>query len=206
MSKPKFKVGDKVTIRSWNDMEKEYGTDFGGNIKVPRLFNKDMKKYCGRVMTISSVRPTFSGEGYTYFLNDAEVWRFSEEMFEESKGKKPLIIIYQDGRNVVALDKITGKKGIARCNPEDKFDFYIGADLAYDRLRERKKPVKPDKVYNGKVCCIFSDCGWFTKGRIYSVVNGVLHDDEGDANCSPFCTFDQLNNYYSSADFIEVIE
>lgn len=199
----RFKVGDKVTIRSWNDMEKEYGTDYGGCIKVPCLFNKEMKKYCGRKMTISSIRPHHLEDRLVYFLEGAEMWRFSEGMFEESKEKKTLIVIYQNGREVVALDKISGKKGVARCNPEDKFNFYVGAELAFHRLKEETSKPEP---YNGKVCCIYSSARWFTKGKIYKVVNGYLKDDEGDENSAIFDNFEEINNYYVSSKFIEVIE
>lgn len=44
------------------------------------------------------------------------------------------IVIYKKDRQVIALDKSTEKKAIARCNPEDKFDFNIGARLAFERL------------------------------------------------------------------------
>jgi hypothetical protein len=34
----------------------------------------------------------------------------------------------------------TGKKGVARCHPDDAFDFYSGAKLALERLKEAEKP------------------------------------------------------------------
>ena len=34
----KDKVGDKVRIRSWDDMEKEFGTDSWGDIKISNNF------------------------------------------------------------------------------------------------------------------------------------------------------------------------
>lgn len=50
------------------------------------------------------------------------------------KIKSETIVIYRDGNKVTALDKSTGKKAIARCNPADEFDFHIGAKLAFSRL------------------------------------------------------------------------
>ena len=32
------------------------------------------------------------------------------------------------------------KMGVARCHPDDAFDFYIGAKLALERLEEAEKP------------------------------------------------------------------
>ena len=44
------------------------------------------------------------------------------------------IVIYSKYNDVIALDKSTGRKGIAKCSPEDEFDFGIGAKLAFERL------------------------------------------------------------------------
>ena len=52
------------------------------------------------------------------------------------------IVIYRNDNKVVALDKSTGKKAEAKCNPADEFDFRTGAKLAFDRLMG--EDVKPD--------------------------------------------------------------
>lgn len=44
------------------------------------------------------------------------------------------IVIYRNDNKVVALDKSTGKKAEAKCNPVDEFDFHVGAKLAFNRL------------------------------------------------------------------------
>lgn len=41
---PTYNVGDKVTIRQWDDMESEFGLDEYGGIKVPKAFTEFMKK------------------------------------------------------------------------------------------------------------------------------------------------------------------
>ena len=55
--------------------------------------------------------------------------------------------IHQKGNMVIAHESQTGREGIAKCSPEDKFDFYTGAKLALARLYgdefipfEAKKP------------------------------------------------------------------
>ena len=41
----KYKVGDKVKIKTWEEMEKEFGlTISGGNIKCPFTFMTDMEE------------------------------------------------------------------------------------------------------------------------------------------------------------------
>ena len=44
------------------------------------------------------------------------------------------IHIHQRGNMVIAHESQTGREGIAKCSPEDKFDFYTGAKLALARL------------------------------------------------------------------------
>lgn len=52
------------------------------------------------------------------------------------------IVIYRNDNKVVALDKTTGEKAEAKCNPADEFDFRTGAKLVFNRLMG--EDVKPD--------------------------------------------------------------
>lgn len=52
------------------------------------------------------------------------------------------IVIYRNDNKVVALDKTTGEKAEAKCNPVDEFDFRTGAKLAFIRLMG--EDAKPD--------------------------------------------------------------
>ena len=63
------------------------------------------------------------------------------EKFDET------IVIYRNKNKVIALDKSTGKKAEARCNPADDFDFHVGARIAFERLdgTEKKSVVKEVK-------------------------------------------------------------
>lgn len=47
---------------------------------------------------------------------------------------KDTIVIYRKDNEVIALNKATGDKAAAKCSPEDEFDFYVGAKLAFQRL------------------------------------------------------------------------
>lgn len=81
---PTYNVGDKVTIRQWDDMESEFGLDSYGGIKVPNAFTEPMKQYCGQTLPIVYVHhhvpPTFD----SYYLGDSSRF-FSSPMFEQSK-------------------------------------------------------------------------------------------------------------------------
>lgn len=74
-----------------------------------------------------------------------------DEMLELVE-KKPneCIVIYRKDSDVIALDKRTGRKAVAKCSPDDEFDFNIGAKLAFERLTEKKyRIVKQDKYEIG---------------------------------------------------------
>jgi len=51
----RFKVGDEVQFKSWEEMKKEYGVDCFANIATPSSFVTDMKPYCGKVCKIIKV-------------------------------------------------------------------------------------------------------------------------------------------------------
>lgn len=53
------------------------------------------------------------------------------------------IVIYRDGNTVVAVNKNTHEKAIARCHPDDEFDFGIGAKIALERLTEKDTEPTP---------------------------------------------------------------
>lgn len=51
-----FKVGDRVRIRDWDDMERQYGLNMNGSIKGPiDVFSESMKEYCGKCFVISDI-------------------------------------------------------------------------------------------------------------------------------------------------------
>lgn len=71
-----FKIGEKVKIRSWEDMEDQYGLDSAGDINVNRRSIVDlMKKYCGEVISVHHV----GSSGEVIF----EKWGFYPFCFEE---------------------------------------------------------------------------------------------------------------------------
>lgn len=51
-----FKVGDRVRIRDWDDMERRYGLNMNGSIRGPiNVFSEGMKEYCGKCFVISDI-------------------------------------------------------------------------------------------------------------------------------------------------------
>lgn len=76
IKKDRYEVGDQVLVKKWDDMVSEYGLDVDGDINTDVAFVKDMKQYCGMVMTVSSVQS--SG---LFFLGNAG-WSFTNDMIE----------------------------------------------------------------------------------------------------------------------------
>lgn len=80
----KFKVGDKARIRSWENMEKEFGLNLWGDINCPVLFVKGMKKYCGTIQTITAISQCAYYIGNTNYYFDR---RAVESVKQETKGE-----------------------------------------------------------------------------------------------------------------------
>ena len=134
----KYKVGDKVKVREWDDMAKEFVVDGNGDIIGIGLyfFAKSMKKFCGKTVTINKVN------AYSYEINEINgVFAFTDEMLES-----PQLIIEHHGRTTVA--HIGKTYGVARCNPDDKYDAMTGDILAVQRLYAKKAPKKKIILYN----------------------------------------------------------
>lgn len=82
----KYKVGDKVTIRQWEDMEKEYGLTPERNIRTEVTFVKNMKYMCGNTYKVNEV----TGSG-NYFVDG---WIVSDQMIAP-KVEKQMLVIYR---------------------------------------------------------------------------------------------------------------
>lgn len=81
---PTYNVGDKVTIRQWDDMLSQYGSlgeQLG--IKTPYVaFGNDMKQFCGRSFKVKRVRPSINDEHWIYVLDGSWFpFPFTEYMF-----------------------------------------------------------------------------------------------------------------------------
>lgn len=82
---PTYNVGDKVTIRQWDDMESEFGLDKYGGIKVPKAyFTEPMRKYCGKTLTIVRKNHYLSPNSDCYYFGGSTMV-FTSLMFEQSK-------------------------------------------------------------------------------------------------------------------------
>ena len=79
----KYKIGDKVRVKTWERLIKEYGLkeDVDGEYILIKdkgaIFDEDMKKFCGKVVTIDNIiRDTY------VIAEDDWYWVWTDEMFE----------------------------------------------------------------------------------------------------------------------------
>ncbi len=88
-----FKAGDRVVVRDWDDMVKEYGADKWGNIPKDSQFTDSMKHLCGRTATVKSVS---NGTGHRIIVNvdfddksGSTWWSFNPWMFNPTDVPAP---------------------------------------------------------------------------------------------------------------------
>lgn len=125
----KFKVGDKIRFGKYKGVVVEINSGISKYSNLVRL--EGFNGHKGNHYTIS---------GENYKTNDH--WYVSDNGLELIKHvKTEPIVIYRKDNYVIALDKNTGKRGVAKCNPSDKFDFQTGAKLAFERLMNSEEKL-----------------------------------------------------------------
>lgn len=180
MEKRKFKVGDRVVEKKVR--KKGIVVDFSKDYEnVLVKFGGWNEGHDGRGHTES---------GKTY--HGKHCWYFCEEQLEIIKDET--IVIYRNDNKVVALDKSTGEKAEAKCNPADEFDFRTGAKLAFNRLigedvksdngvREVKRKAKVGEYI--KIVDAMPSMLSYKNGDIFKVIStsmlGVVIEKDGKA-------------------------
>lgn len=79
--KHEFKAGDRVRIRQWDDMEKEFGLNELNDIDCICCFTEEMKDFCGKVGTIKDSSYSGKVKFFESYLNESP-WDFSTDMLE----------------------------------------------------------------------------------------------------------------------------
>ena len=209
-----FKVGDKVrylmptvggvkslrglrgTIKYVNDIGAEVAFKTDRGVQIYALGNEDMIKVNNAPVTTTPTTPR-------EMANDKNnVWAISimPAPFDRERTVADLIV---NGRIV---DTIT----VSRWHEEDEYDIGVASYEAIKRMFDIKdkkiEKVSDNKTtpkwFNGKVVCVKGNM-YFSTGKIYDVVEGVLIDNVGVQFCY-FTDIDDMNNRMS-AKFIEVI-
>lgn len=132
MRKRKFKVGDRVKVKK--DIVTLNRRTVGKCGTVKELLTDN---YCS-----VEFDEFVGGHDCNGFAKEGHGWNHAEDALDLVKTQNETIVIYRNDNKVVALDKSTGEKAEAKCNPADEFDFRTGAKLAFNRLMG--EDVKPD--------------------------------------------------------------
>lgn len=135
--KYKFKVGDKVV-----------GHGYESNTSIEGLHGVIVR--VGAFTVLVDFGKGFDGHNGGGLLKTRTGWHV--DPCNLSLYMSGCLKVYQIGNKVIA--ERDGKKGVARCNPTDTFDFLTGAKLAIERLEAADNYGKP---FVPK----FNECYWY---------------------------------------------
>ena len=138
----RYKAGDKVRVRDWDDMVKEFGI-CGENITIPGCYFVElMKKYCNCIVTISEL----SINGKYLVKEDENVFYWCDEMFEpldpfgnalDEMMKK----INQYTKEISEMKKEIKPKKQKQKTKRERLEEKIAKYQADSGIRKRKKNV-----------------------------------------------------------------
>lgn len=125
--------------------------------------------------------------------------------------RKKVVITQVDEKTVVAEWYYDGQwfQGIAKCSPEDEFDFTVGGNIALERAVEKINEYNAKKNFiNGKYVWIGSSEAGLTKGRIYNIVDGFFVDDDGDKRPDTGVAFTkkEFDSSWFGQNFVALVE
>jgi hypothetical protein len=88
--KMRFKVGDVVKVRKWEDLVEQYGKDSDGVFNADKEWNfsESMSQLCGEVVIITSI----FGNLYYTIKEDAGNWTWQDWMFEDVEVKSTSVL------------------------------------------------------------------------------------------------------------------
>ena len=133
----RYKVGDKVRVRQWDDMVEEFSTDDYGDILADGLyFVKGMKQYCGKTYEVCDAT-------YHYTLrtgNEVLRWSFTDGMLEDINLllHTPNSLILKTGNVTLTFGKDTTE------SKEKKEDKEMKQKTQRERLEEQLNTYQRD--------------------------------------------------------------
>lgn len=154
----KFKPGDRVQFKTWEEMEKEFFTSKNGeSIYCEKIFSKAMKPLCGTFATVISCS-AYEVELDNFSYKGDTDWSYSPDMLKPANTDKYELHIMSDGKKTTAVYKKNGgivSRSEADLHPDDEFNFKTGAQIAFDRVfqPEPEKKGRCALYINGIIFC-----------------------------------------------------
>lgn len=179
----KFKIGDRVKVVHNNHVRSKYAVieDTG----VIKAIDTGLSGEPNILVDFDVPRPLFhNANGLT--KQSCGYWCYEDMLIKEVKGIET-IVIYRKDNKMIAVDRCTGKRAVAKCAPEDDFNYLEGARIAFNRLLEEN---------HFKVLCVkdVKMCGKtiFNAGKLYKYVNGRCLDCENGFKSFGYGSFEEL--------------
>ena len=91
----KYKVGDKIRIRTWNEMEKEYGLNKDGDIEINKdekcsstFRNKKEQWILTRNTRVFTIKIINKFSKYYLIEEDMDIWSWTDDMIQCLAGEE----------------------------------------------------------------------------------------------------------------------
>lgn len=158
----KYNVGDKVTIRKWEAMERQFVSNGKGGINLSAgCFYRDMKEFCGRQLTIVEKGSRFThlenypacvGIDYYKMKEDRGTRWWTDDMIEHNFTYGELILVNDCQLDIICTERvfIGYIDGAERpyCTTSSKIfndiDFFGFGNYKYARKIENKVKITID--------------------------------------------------------------
>lgn len=138
----RYKVGDKVRVRQWDDMAKEFGFTNSNEyyIDIPDCtFLDRMKKFCGSVVTISNI---VCGDSRYLIEEDDEDWYWVDEMFESYKVRIPYQADFIDKEAFAKMVETAEQLEKQLFAPKINIEKCLSTELMKNIAKETREMVK----------------------------------------------------------------
>ena len=197
-----FKVGDRVVVRDWGDMAKEYGVTKWGDIPKDSQFTNSMKHLCGRTATVTCVEAGFRYKNVKVDFDDKSgstaYWTFNPWMFNPSDA--PAQSKTPEAKFNVG-DYVTLKEGVASGKRYGSLMLWPGRmyDIAYGKRLEVEdvKFCEDDGMYHYHCKTTDHDRYYYTEAMLDKWDEGKIH--EGD-------TVKVINTGLNYASYVKWVE
>lgn len=128
-----MRVGDKIRIREWDDMENEYGLNFMGDIDVYHSFTVEMRYLCGTEHVVTDIE-----DSHTVRIDG---WIISDDMVKIINNEEP---VTKDDYDPVSKPSHYCKGGNMECIDEMELVFgpkYVMAFCLLNAWKYRRRAM-----------------------------------------------------------------